>query len=95
MFTRATGEEHMANKDDIQIRIEFHRTAVEKLREAYIALVDGGVSAYTIGSRSLTRLDITKIMDEIKGHENAIDELEEKLKGGKSRKAYGVIPRDW
>lgn len=84
----------MANKEDIKIRLEFHRTAADKLRAAYIALVDGGVQSYSIGSRSLTRHDITKIMEEIKGHEKAIDELERLLQGGKRRKAIGVVPRD-
>ena len=59
-------KEKMANKEDIKIRLEFHRTAADKLRAAYIALVDGGVQSYSIGSRSLTRHDITKIMEEIK-----------------------------
>lgn len=84
----------MTNKEDIKIRLEFHRTAADKLRAAYIALVDGGVQSYSIGSRSLTRHDITKIMEEIKGHEKAIDELERLLQGGKRRKAIGVVPRD-
>ena len=84
----------MANKEDIKIRLEFHRTAADKLRAAYIALVDGGVHSYSFGSRSLTRHDITKIMEEIKGHEKAIDELERLLQGGKRRKAIGVVPRD-
>ena len=85
----------MASKTEIQCRLEFHKAAVEKLREAYIALVDGGVQSYTIGSRSLTRFDLGTIMDEIKGHEKTIDELEELLKGGKRRKAVGVVARDW
>lgn len=85
----------MASKEDLKIRLEFHRAAAEKLREAYIALVDGGVSSYTVGSRSLTKLDIQKIMAEIRGHEKEIDGLEEALRCGKRRKAVGVVPRDW
>lgn len=85
----------MASREEIRIRLEFHRSAAEKLRAAYIALVDGGVQSYSIGSRSLTRLDITKIMDEIKEHEKAADELEAMLQGGRRRKAVGVIPRDF
>lgn len=85
----------MVSKTEMRCRMEFHKAAVDKLREAYIALVDGGVQSYTIGSRSLTRLDLAKITSEIKGHEKAIDELEELLKGGKRRKAVGVVARDW
>lgn len=85
----------MASRADLEIRLNFHKTAAEKLRAAYIALVDGGVQSYSIGSRSLTRLDISKIMSEIKSHEDAADELELLLKGGKRRKAVGVVPRDF
>lgn len=85
----------MANRTEINIRLEFHRTAVEKLRAAYIALVEGGVQSYSIGSRQLTRYDIKTIAAEIAAHEKEIDGLEEVLRGGKRRKAYGVVPRDW
>ena len=85
----------MATQTEIKIRLEFHQMAVEKLRAAYIALVEGGVQSYTIGSRSLTRYDIKTIADEITAHEKEIDGLEEVLRGGKRRKAYGVVPRDW
>ena len=85
----------MSYKQDIEIRLAFHRAAADKLRGAYLALVDGGVQSYSIGSRSLTRLDLTKILEELKGHEKAIDELEALSNGRTRRKAIGVIPRDW
>lgn len=84
----------MASKEEIKIRLKFHRSAAEKLRAAYIALVDGGVASYSIGSRSLTKWDISQIMEEIKQHEKAADSLESQLAGGGRRKAVGVIPRD-
>ena len=85
----------MASREELNIRLKFHRAAAEKLRAAYIALVDGGVQSYSIGSRSLTRLDISKIMEEIRQHEKEADALEEVLRGGKRRKAVGVVPSDW
>ncbi|SCJ81443.1 Uncharacterised protein [uncultured Flavonifractor sp.] len=85
----------MASREELNIRLKFHRAAAEKLRAAYIALVDGGVQSYSIGSRSLTRLDISKIMEEIRQHEKEADALEEVIRGGKRRKAVGVVPRDW
>lgn len=85
----------MVNMTDIRIKIEFHRNAVKALREAYISLVEGGVQSYTIGSRSLTKFDLGKIMGEIRAHEKAINELEAAMSGKKRRKAVGVIPRDW
>lgn len=80
---------------DLKIRLEFHRSAAEKLRAAYIALADGGVQQYSIGSRSLTKFDLTKIREEIEYHEKKMAELEALLSGGKRRKAVGVVPRDW
>lgn len=81
--------------EEVKTRIAFHKTAAQKLRAAYLALADGGVQSYTIGTRSLSKLDLFKILDEIKAHEKAIDSLEGQLGGGKARKAVGVLPRDW
>lgn len=85
----------MGSLEDKRIKLEFHKSALEKLREAYIALVDGGVQSYSIGSRSLSKLDIAKIMEEIKYHEKEISGLEAELNGGRRRKAVGIVPRDW
>lgn len=85
----------MANKIDLSIALEFHRSAAQKLREAYMALVDGGVSQYSIGSRSLTKLDIKTISAEITAHEKKIASLEAQLAGGKRRKAVGIVIKDW
>lgn len=62
---------------------------------AYIALLSGQVQSYTIGSRNLTRLDLSSLEETIRRLEKEIDELEEMLRSGKRRKAVGVIPRDW
>ena len=80
---------------EIRARLEFKREALTKAREAYIALLDGNAQSYTIGSRSLTRLDLDKLEAHIKALENEIDELEAELAGGKARKSVGVIPMDW
>lgn len=85
----------MTSREEIKIRLAFHVDAVEKLRAAYIALAESGVQSYTIGSRSLSKWDIKTIMNEIKEHESIIDELETMLRGGRRRKAVGVVPRDW
>lgn len=85
----------MAKVTEIDIRIAHHKLAAEKLRAAYIALVDGGVSAYTIGSRSLTKFDLETISQEIAMHEKKLDELEAMKAGASRRRAVGVVPRDW
>lgn len=85
----------MASKDEIRIRLEFWQTALQKLRAAYIALVDGGVQSYTIDNRSLTRFDLPSLLKEIKEAERKVDELTALLNDKKSRRAFGIVPRNW
>lgn len=82
------------DRTELQARITFRRAALTDLRKAYLALVDGQVQSYTIGSRNLTRLDITKLKEEINAMEKELDSLEALASGGRRRKAVGVIPRD-
>ena len=85
----------MTSKTEIKARLEFRKDSIQKLRTAYIALVDGGVQSYSIGSRTLTRLDLSRLAEEIKRLEKEIDGLEEQLRGGRARKAVAVVRRDW
>ena len=82
------------DRTELQARLEFRRAALTELRTAYIALVNGQVASYTIGSRNLTRFDLTKLKDEIKEMERECDSLAAQAAGGGRRKAVGVIPRD-
>ena len=82
------------DKTELNARLEFRRAALTELRTAYLALVNGQVASYTIGSRNLTRLDLTKLKNEIMGMEKELDGLEAMATGGSRRKAVGVIPRD-
>lgn len=85
----------MASKTVIKKRLEFWEKKYEKLQEAYLKLVEGGVKSYTIDDRDLTRLDLPEIDKEIQEAENKIDELTAQLEGKKSRKAFGILPMDW
>lgn len=85
----------MANITEIKARLEFRKTALEKLRRAYLALIDGGVKSYMIDDRQLTKFDLPELKREIEETEKAVDELEGLLSNQKPRKAFGVIPRDW
>lgn len=82
------------DRTELNARLEFRRAALTELRTAYLALVSGQVASYTIGSRNLTRLDLTKLKNEIMGMEKELDALEAMAAGGSRRKAVGVIPRD-
>lgn len=70
--------------------------------ELYLArekemISQSGTQMYTIGSRSLQRYqtalaDIQRMITQLR---QRITELEAELAGGSSRRAVGVIPRDW
>lgn len=85
----------MVDKTEIKARLEFRKKALEKLRAAYLALVDGRVKSYTIDDRQLTRLDLGTLKKEIKAAEEEVDELTSMVEGRKPRKAVGIILRDW
>ncbi len=85
----------MASKVIIEKRLAFREKALEKLYDAYTALVSGGVKSYMIDDRQLTRLDLPALSEEIRTLESEIDELTTELINGKRRKAFGVMPRDW
>lgn len=85
----------MTDKTELRARLEFWKAALEKLRAAYLALVDGGVKSYAIDDRQLTRFDIPALQKEIAEAERKVDELAALLSGRKPRRAVGVIPRDW
>ena len=84
----------MASKTIIKKRLEFWEAAYEKMQEAYLALVEGGVKSYTIENRSLSRFDLPELLKEIEEAEEKIDELTALLNGKRPRKAFGIIPRD-
>lgn len=85
----------MADVTELKARLEFWKSALSKLRAAYLALVDGGVKSYTIDDRQLTRFDLPSLKDEIKEAEKKVDELTALLSNKRPRKAFGIIPRDW
>lgn len=85
----------MASRETIQKRLESRKKALEEADAAYIALLSGQVQSYTIGTRNLTRLNLSELKKHISTLEKEIDELEAVLRGCSRRKAVGIIPRDW
>lgn len=85
----------MADIIELRARLAFKKTALEKLRDAYLKLIDGGVKAYMIDDRQLTRFDLPDLKRQIEELEDEIDGLEELINGRRPRRAIGVLIRDW
>ncbi|OPA76751.1 hypothetical protein BVG16_16400 [Paenibacillus selenitireducens] len=86
----------MISRKTLEERLAFRNKALEEARAAYLALLNGGVKSYSIGSRNLTKFDIPQLESTISRLEKEVSSLESQLDGtGRSRKAIGVVPRDW
>ena len=85
----------MASREDLQKRLDFWKTTLEKLMDAYLALVEGQVKSYSIDDRELTRLDLPSLKKAINDAEGKVDQYEDQLGGKKPRKIVAVVPRDW
>lgn len=85
----------MRSKTEIRARLAFWQDALNKLRKAYLALLYGGVKSYRLDDMELTRLDLGTLSKRIEEAEAKVDELTTALSGGRSRRAFGVLPRDW
>lgn len=85
----------MASREELVAQLQFHKTARDAAQTAYIALLNGQVQSYSIGSRNLTKLDLGRLREEISYHQKEINGLTAELNGRKRRRAVGVVPRDW
>lgn len=85
----------MIDRTELAARLAFYKDLLAKLRAAYLALLDGGVKSYTIGSRTLTNFDLDTLKNEILQAEQRVDELQAQMAGNRPRKAFGIVPRDW
>lgn len=85
----------MARNEELKARLEFHVAARGAAQAAYIALLNGQVQSYSIGSRNLTKLDLGRLREEITYHQKEIEGLTAEINGMKRRRAVGVVPRDW
>lgn len=82
-------------KETVEKYLEKWKGQLDRLMDAYIALVEGGVKSYKIDDRELTRFDIPTLRKAIDEAEKKIAALEAELEGQKPRRAFAVLPRDW
>lgn len=69
----------------------------ERLNMYYIAeeKIICGAQSYELGTRSLTRANLSEIRKVISALESEIAELEKIEKGRKPRQAFAIVPRDF
>lgn len=70
-------------------------TCLEQAKEAFIGLLDGRAQKYTIGSRSLERLDLKDLFDIIGEIEDELEDLESEISGSGGRQVIPIIPMNW
>ena len=85
------------NKETIKQKIETQKARLDAYLDREKEMLTGGVQSYGIGSRNLTRYqtELSNIQTAIKELQKEIEQLENQLAGRSSRKAIGVVPRDW
>lgn len=81
------------NKTTVEVRLQNYRERLELYLQAEAAILEGAQS-YAIGSRNLTRADLSEVRKMITTLEAGIDELEALASGNGRRKCIRVIPRD-
>ena len=82
-------------KDEAKKLYEYYDKLIDKLTAAKLALIEGGVTSYTIDNRSLTRFDIDTLSSEIEAAVKKRDEYRARMNGAHARRAFGIIPRDF
>jgi cell division protein FtsB len=85
------------SREKLTAQLEVKRTRLTAYLNREAEMLNGGVQSYGVGSRNLMRYntELSTIRATIKQLEDEIAELENALEGKGSRRAVGVVPRDW
>ena len=85
----------MVSKATAKAMYDYYTKLIDKLTDAKLKLLDGGVKSYTIDDRSLTRFDLDALTKEIGDAVRKQAEYDAILNGRSPRKAFGIVPRDF
>lgn len=75
-------------------KLERKKNRLEMYYKAEEAIL-GGAQSYSLGSRNLTRANLSEIRKMIDQLEEEIEQLVATVNGRKPRKAFAVVPRDF
>ena len=81
-------------KARLELRIENITKALDQYYEAEMTIINGG-QQYSLGSRSLTRANLSEIRRAIIDLENLLERLQSELNGGGRNLVAAVIPIDY
>ena len=81
------------DKKRLKERIDKYETRLNLYYKAEEAILDGA-QHYEIGSRKLTRADLSEIRKMITTLESELDAMKSEYNGGSRRRCIRVIPRD-
>lgn len=84
----------MINKRTARKMFNYYTERIDQLIQAQTALTAGGVKSYTIGDRTLTKLDMSRITAELDEAVNKQAYYDAILKGRQTRRMVGIVPTD-
>lgn len=95
VFLYLFGGESVTNeaRARLQQRIDRVKKSLDMYYEAEIAIISGAQS-YSVGSRSLTRANLSEIRAAIQEYENLLTNLENQLNGRGRNLMLRAVPRD-
>ncbi|MGN0787115.1 MAG: hypothetical protein ACI4OB_06960 [Christensenellales bacterium] len=82
-------------KQEAKVLFEYYDSYIKKLMEAKIALIDGRISSYSIGDRSITRMNIKTLENDLDAAVKKRDEYRAIMEGRGTRSIVGIVPTDW
>lgn len=84
----------MINKRTARKMYNYYTERIDQLIQAQTALTAGGVKSYTIGDRTLTKFDMSRISAELDDAVNKQAYYDAILKGRQTRRMVGIVPTD-
>ncbi len=82
------------NKQTAKIMYDHYTKQIETLSKAIAALSDNSVSSYTIGDRSVTKMNLKTLDKELEDAVYYQSYYEALLKGRPVRRMVGIVPTD-
>lgn len=84
----------MVSEQTARKMYNYYTERIDQLIQAQTSLTTGGVKSYTIGDRQITKLDLSKLSQELDAAVEKQAFYEAILKGKPTRAIVGIVPTD-